>query len=743
MSIAEGIEWVRSSAGLEALSHWLLMPFLALLRQPIVLGELGFLFAILVLAFLHEMGAPLQFFHEDARPQRRAGFASTLTVAHLFFVLYLVEASNGLGVTPTLAWFLGFWSLTVALGVRTCLKAAHGETADAPPLVPRLKSVVPAPRSDGSEGLGLGPNAVVAVSPWPFVHGVLLGLLVATAVLAVSVSVVDRLDALFDPLWKVLESYRVGAPGMVEATRPGLHLLALLAFALLVQLGFFRKHLGAAGSLCLLLAFVASIVGATRFWLNGQLVIVVPALVLAWFAGRQLYALRVPDLADVYARPKQPVYPPAASAEDPEPLLADQLVSATAEPASWPDDGLPARRPLIIVCASGGGLRAATWTAGVLARLEERVPHFARLTLLVTGASGGMVGSAHWVAALRSVTQGKPRRTWRELMTRVNRDGLTGVLQTMMLNDVPRAFSSVPNLDDRGTVLQASWTKPDDALDLTVPLVELKAGERERLWPSLIFSPMIVEDGRRLLLGNLRLKSVVESRAPWINVVGRTGPTVGLASISAFHAADLFATSAARLTLGTAARLSAAFPYVSPAVVLPTEPRTRVVDAGYYDNFGLDLGTSFLREALEHQSAWLARHVSRILVIRVEDEPSDLTGTADDGEAPASLSADQQGFGARLARVFEGLTSPMEGMLSARNSVMRLRNDAAFEAVFRAYEQALGREFVLAQVFQLKGKVALSWYLTRSELRTMEGQLVSDGIEQKLDDVASWVRAGL
>jgi len=40
-------------------------------------------------------------------------------------------------------------------------------------------------------------------------------------------------------------------------------------------------------------------------------------------------------------------------------------------------------------------------------------------------------------------------------------------------------------------------------------------------------------------------------------------------------------------TLQTAARMNAAFPVISPAVDLPTRPPRRVVDAGYFDNYGM------------------------------------------------------------------------------------------------------------------------------------------------------------
>ena len=39
--------------------------------------------------------------------------------------------------------------------------------------------------------------------------------------------------------------------------------------------------------------------------------------------------------------------------------------------------------------------------------------------------------------------------------------------------------------------------------------------------------------------------------------------------------------------------MNASFPYISPAVSLPVDPPRRVVDAGYYDNYGVNLAAAW------------------------------------------------------------------------------------------------------------------------------------------------------
>src|SRR5262249_5682248 len=71
----------------------------------------------------------------------------------------------------------------------------------------------------------------------------------------------------------------------------------------------------------------------------------------------------------------------------------------------------------------------------------------------------------------------------------------------------------------------------------------------------------------------------------------------------------------------TAARLSATFPYVSPAARanadLPRSSRFHFVDGGYWDNFGVASAIEFLDQAVERGTG-----VQHILLIEIRDRKS-------------------------------------------------------------------------------------------------------------------------
>src|SRR5438094_7987477 len=116
---------------------------------------------------------------------------------------------------------------------------------------------------------------------------------------------------------------------------------------------------------------------------------------------------------------------------------------------------------------------------------------------------------------------------------------------------------------------------------------------------------MLVEDGRRLLISNVDMRAAAQNLVHWIE----EPRALDLASTSAYHLADVVPGALDRLPVRTAARLSASFPYVSPAAVLPTRPRRRVVDAGDSDSYGLSLACGWRREPLLEPAS--APHGSR------------------------------------------------------------------------------------------------------------------------------------
>lgn len=59
--------------------------------------------------------------------------------------------------------------------------------------------------------------------------------------------------------------------------------------------------------------------------------------------------------------------------------------------------------------------------------------------------------------------------------------------------------------------------------------------------------------------------------------------------------------------------MNATFPVVTPTGVLPTDSPRQVVDAGYYDNYGVDLACALL---FAHRE-WIAKNSAGVLLVQI------------------------------------------------------------------------------------------------------------------------------
>lgn len=383
------------------------------------------------------------------------------------------------------------------------------------------------------------------------------------------------------------------------------------------------------------------------------------------------------------------------------------------------------KRPMVIVCASGGGSRAAAWTLKVITELEARIqakspgcplPYHTRL---VTGASGGMVGMAHYVSHLQPPDAGGQLPASRDdaLRDHINRqirgDFLTPVVHALITRDIPGYF--LPRVlpyfrdYDRGQALEFALTETMG--HLRTPLFELRERERAGWCPSLLFSPMMIEDGRQLLISNLDLQKIVHNEGAF-----QAGKPRELLSREGVEFFRLFP-EAKQFQVATAARMIATFPYVFPAVPLPTDPRRRVVDAGYYDNYGVSLAASWVFNHLD----WIKENVSKLAILQIRDGLSEAERLL---EHPSDVNPGWRELG------MEWLTGVPQGLYNARVSSNMFRNDNLLHLLHQTFQRELGTGFLVSPAFEFPGgsDVQLNFYLTEEEGKVIDG---ADGIGEK------------
>lgn len=411
----------------------------------------------------------------------------------------------------------------------------------------------------------------------------------------------------------------------------------------------------------------------------------------------------------------------------------------------------PGRKPkLVLVTTTGGANRSALWTTTVLSQLhaDPGLPDFARQVRVITGASGGMVGAAYYVGSLEP--GGGLRAGFRP--DDVAQDFLTPIINGFVFREVP--FLAVPAgyTRDRGELLDRAMEGEVPGVQADVAgrlravfaqtFADLAPGEAAGWRPSLIFSPMIVEDGRRLLISNRHVPFLAvttgnfllpnrptfgdepaPSPAPATAQVPAKGarrhvvpsPKAGspgprprarqqdVYSRPAVEFFRLFPEARSRFRLSTAARMNATFPFLSPAVSLPTDAPRRVVDAGYFDNTGVGLAAAWLYEHAD----WAADNCSGVVVIQVRDSASHRENRA------LSLPA------AEGRPFLPGLSGPLSAVSHARTASASYRNDDDLQRLgdyFTAHPVSRRvSEFFTTVVFERDGEAGMNWYLSEAD----------------------------
>jgi hypothetical protein len=168
--------------------------------------------------------------------------------------------------------------------------------------------------------------------------------------------------------------------------------------------------------------------------------------------------------------------------------------------------------------------------------------------------------------------------------------------------------------------------------------------------------------------------------------------------------------------------MSASFPWVSPALNLPTLPPRRVVDAGYYDNYGINLSALWLSK----MSQWLQENTSGVLVVQIRDKVSQGARTEVDFDR---LSGDDSlldrlvwnGGSKLLLPGLQALTTPLVGLTNARQWTMAFRNDEQVDLQDLLFDELSGQDFFRTVVFECPVDVSLNWRLTASEKAILVG----------------------
>lgn len=322
-------------------------------------------------------------------------------------------------------------------------------------------------------------------------------------------------------------------------------------------------------------------------------------------------------------------------------------------------------RPMLLVAADGGGIRAAYWTASAMAAIRDLGgPCGGRATLLSSGVSGGSLG-----LVLAQSTE-RPVASARELS---GQDGLGAAGMGLLIRDDIAALTGVrlPSLAAGGlsgyTGAGGSW---QDRAALIEGVWQAQVPELRSAFltprPQAVTGPVILNStsvgtGCRVLVSQLRFPASRASAGAGLqDPTCRAGaaPLPATFDLLADYAAPVGQPSAERarpeclgeLSAATAVMLSARFAYVTPSgVVGPCGGLSsqQLIDGGYAESSGLgtvvdlaDVGaddaTDVVVDGDVHGWADLVRrHNEQSMAELLAQGAGDVAGEPPAGEPPA------------------------------------------------------------------------------------------------------------
>lgn len=359
------------------------------------------------------------------------------------------------------------------------------------------------------------------------------------------------------------------------------------------------------------------------------------------------------------------------------------------------DTTKPDKKPrLVLINVSGGGLRSSLWTLYTL-QVTDSILNGKLLsqTQLITGSSGGMVGAAYLRELYLLKQKDKIRSHYdKNYCTNMSKDILNPIAFTIATSEwlFPLKSFTIDNNRysyDRGYAFEQRLEENTGNV-FNKRLVAYKKPEENAEIPMMIFSPSIVNDGRKMLISSQGISYLTQN--------SKTDKTRFNKLFDAIEYCRFFSEQSAEQTLFTSVlRMSATFPYISPVVSLPSDPRIEVMDAGLRDNYGLETSLRFVKAFND----WIAENTSGIVIIQIRDKHKNI---------PIDENPSQT--------LGEALRRPMGSFYGSLFEVQDFNQNIQIQMADLWCKSSI--EIIDLQLRnELNDRISLSWHLTNKEKR--------------------------
>lgn len=395
-----------------------------------------------------------------------------------------------------------------------------------------------------------------------------------------------------------------------------------------------------------------------------------------------------------------------------EATLSDSIVQRDLEEyiqtlENWKEKTGERKPKLIVVNTSGGGLRSAMWTFKVLQTLDSLTQNEVSTHIqMMTGASGGTIGAAYYRDLLLMEKDSSITRLDKKYLDNISKDLLNRLSFSIPTNDLffrikKKEINGYEYVIDRGYEFEQELIyNLDGAFNRT--LGDYTQVEKNADIPTMILTPTIVNDGRRLIIGSQHhgyLQKFSENNEE----MGLHLNTENIEYLKFFDKIN-----PKEINFTTVLRMSATFPYIMPMISMPTTPNMFIMDAGIRDNYGYKVTVQYLVSLQK----WIKENTSGVIVLRIRDNIKDLI--------------DNDSYDVGFYRRF---ILPFGNMYGNFLKMQDYNQDEMFSVMIPAMDFPVDVvTFNLRE--QAENKISLSWHLTAKEKEKVKTAINSENNKQ-------------
>lgn len=397
-----------------------------------------------------------------------------------------------------------------------------------------------------------------------------------------------------------------------------------------------------------------------------------------------------------------------------------------------------AKFPILLVSSEGGGSRAGLWSFLVHSYLYEKSKgaYFENNLLSLTGASGGSVGNAMFFAEAQTAYLANKKSNFRitndehpdityKASAIYKENYLSAALLSLLGRDLFKEVTSLFHFRNRGQLLEEQWikthelhfydTQKQSVLDKEFLSFYKNYADPDTKDFNRPIPPLLLINTTHTQTGNYNIISPVK----YTHLRPLTGMNDFIDNVQSSYPNT-------SITLATAMRINASFPFVTPVgeirnvTAIDGLESDQYADAGYYDNIGGRVSKGIeevLTTVLQDSFPYLEEKIAIKHLIISNEEEGQMTRTQTQFAAPLTT----------LKNVRNGHTQEIKKRLGGDHTITLKRTEIT------SVSNSLFMDDNEAAALTIKPVLPLGRYLSKIAIRSMEARLTI--VRKELDEV--------